>query len=555
MRRLLYTAVMIWCISSVLACVNTKNVEAELDKADAFISTQPQLTLEILDSINKEDLVSPKIKARHALLYSIALDRNYVDLKKDSTISPAVTYYKNHGSADEKLKTYYYWGRIAMNNGEYENAISRFVAAEQYADEVSDKRAVGRLYKAQTSVYQYCYDTDAMIEAAKKTTAVYMALGDTTKFIVTLFDQTAGYLNQVDTTNARNVLELIKEYWNKMTESQKSQYFANQLILCGHTYPSALPELLKVYEREIKEQSLVRWLPVAKAYYLCQDYTRAIEAIDNYNYYGGLQNDAYFWIAGLIYDAVGNSSMAMHCYKNYIEQTDDKLGYLLEADIRFVKERYENQIKMTRNKYGLTVLALSVVILSLLSILVVNRVKRIKRENFITEENLKIKLRTIEAEIDKYTTMYNAALAEIDNLNDALKNNTLEINVRSLVSQRLNLLNKFIAANMTPNFSVDASKELKQLMQDKHYFIESTRTSFLIEHPKFIGLLKKKKLSDSEIGYCCLYAMGLKGKDISAYMGNGHYKLSSLIRKKLGLSEHDTNLDIYLREILAKTAS
>ena len=78
---------MIWCISSVLACVNTKNVEAELDKADAFISTQPQLTLEILDSINKEDLVSPKIKARHALLYSIALDRNYVDLKKDSIIS------------------------------------------------------------------------------------------------------------------------------------------------------------------------------------------------------------------------------------------------------------------------------------------------------------------------------------------------------------------------------------------------------------------------------------------------------------------------------------
>ena len=60
-------------------------------------------------------------------------------------------------------------------------------------------------------------------------------------------------------------------------------------------------------------------------------------------------------------------------------------------------------------------------------------------------------------------------------------------------------------------------------------------------------------LSDGEIGYCCLYAMGLKGKDISAYMGNGHYKLSSAIRKKFGLSEHDTNLDIFLREILAET--
>ena len=49
--------------------------------------------------------------------------------------------------------------------------------------------------------------------------------------------------------------------------------------------------------------------------------------------------------------------------------------------------------------------------------------------------------------------------------------------------------------------------------------------------------------------------MGLKGKDISSYMGNGHYKLSSMIRKKLSLSEHDTNLDIYLRQILAKIGS
>ena len=151
--------------------------------------------------------------------------------------------------------------------------------------------------------------------------------------------------------------------------------------------------------------------------------------------------------------------------------------------------------------------------------------------------------------------MYNAALSEIKNLNDTLKNNTLDKTSRTLVSERLNLLNKFIASNMTPNYSLDAAKELKQLMQDKKYFIESTRISFLVEHPKFIGYLKKRGLSDGEIGYCCLYLMGLKGKDISAYMGKGHYKLSSTIRKKFGLSEHDTNLDIFLRETLAEMAN
>ena len=50
-------------------------------------------------------------------------------------------------------------------------------------------------------------------------------------------------------------------------------------------------------------------------------------------------------------------------------------------------------------------------------------------------------------------------------------------------------------------------------------------------------------------------AMGLKGKEISSYLGNSHYKQSSSIRKKLGLTEHDTNLDLYLRGIIAKLQS
>ena len=164
-------------------------------------------------------------------------------------------------------------------------------------------------------------------------------------------------------------------------------------------------------------------------------------------------------------------------------------------------------------------------------------------------------MKKTKAEADKYADMYGNALAEIENLNETLQNTALDHTVKMHIVERLNLLNKFIASNMTPYFSKDAANELKQLMNDKKHFIESTRISFLIEHPQFIHYLKKRGLSDSEIGYCCLYAMGLKGKDISSYMGNGHYKLSSMIRKKLSLSEHDTNLDIYLRQILAKIGS
>lgn len=570
MKRYFYILTTGVILLALQGCKNTKDVEAELHRADVYMDEHPELALEALEAIDTDALTTRKTQAKYALLYSMALDKNYIDVTNDSIIAPAIAYYKNHGSSEEKLKVNYYWGRIAMNAGEYENAISRFIIAEQYADKTSDKIAVGRLYKAQTIVYQYCYDTDAMIDAAGRTASVYMELGDTTRYITSIFDQIAGFLNESDTTSVRQSLEHIKGYWPSMTELQKSQFYANQIILNGHTSPMSLPNLLDRYEKE-SDDHLVQWLAVAKAYYTCEDYDKAKEAIDKYDYYGGLQNDTYFWISGLIYEALGDTLQAMHSYKDYIEQTDDKLGYLLEADIRFIKERYEAQIKITHNNYMLIVLALCAVILLLSYLLLVTRIKRIKRERCIAEEKLKLELRAIEAEqksekiryneeitktkaeIDKYASMYNAALSEIDDLNEALKSNTLDQTSRNLIAERLSLLNKFIASNMTPNFSVDAAEELKELMQDKNYFIESTRISFLIEHPRFVGYLKKKGLSDAEIGYCCLYAMGLKGKDISSYMGKGHYKLSSVIRKKFGLSEHDTNLDIFLREILAET--
>ncbi|MBQ8839136.1 MAG: hypothetical protein IJ005_07440 [Bacteroidales bacterium] len=130
-----------------------------------------------------------------------------------------------------------------------------------------------------------------------------------------------------------------------------------------------------------------------------------------------------------------------------------------------------------------------------------------------------------------------------------------EKTIRIYLNERLHLLNRIIVSNMTPNPSNEASEEMTRLMQDKKHFIESTRISYVIEHPEFIRYLKNNGLSDSETGYCCLYAMGLKGKDISGYMGSGHYKLSSAIRKKLGLCEHDTNLDIFLHQILKETIS
>lgn len=543
------------------SCRNIEKVEEQMHTASGYMEQQPELALELLDSIDCETLSTRKAKARHALLYSMALDKNYIDVTNDSILSPAIKYYKNHGTADDKLLTYYYWGRIAMNAGDYENALKRFISAEQYVNDAHEHVAAARLYKAQMVIYQYSYESSMILEAAQEAASHYLSAKDTTRYINTLNDVVAGHLHRQDTAAARESLNEIKSYWSILTPRQVSNWYSAELFLNEFTGQLNAEEMITEYLAAVPDSSTVRWLSVANAHYYSGEYEKAIDALNEYSKYEKPEA-AYYLISGHTNAEIGNYLQAAHSYGQYIELTSEKNGALFESDINFIKERYEAQLRISRNRFILIILALCAMLLFLTSILVMNRIKQVKLELRVIEAEKnaeKIRhdeeMKKTKAEADKYADMYGNALAEIENLNETLQNTALDHTVKMHIVERLNLLNKFIASNITPYFSKDAANELKQLMNDKKHFIESTRISFLIEHPQFIHYLKKRGLSDSEIGYCCLYAMGLKGKDISSYMGNGHYKLSSMIRKKLSLSEHDTNLDIYLRQILAKIGS
>lgn len=60
-----------------------------------------------------------------------------------------------------------------------------------------------------------------------------------------------------------------------------------------------------------------------------------------------------------------------------------------------------------------------------------------------------------------------------------------------------------------------------------------------------------KGISDANINLCCLCAIGLRGKEVGEYTGlKRHYIISSEIRRKLGLTEHQTNLNKYIQGLL-----
>ena len=86
-----------------------------LDRAAACIEQFPDSSLNILNALKLDNISNEEERAYYALLKSMALDKNYIDVTCDSLTSIAVDYYKIHGTADEKLKAYYYNGKIKID--------------------------------------------------------------------------------------------------------------------------------------------------------------------------------------------------------------------------------------------------------------------------------------------------------------------------------------------------------------------------------------------------------------------------------------------------------
>lgn len=130
----------------------------------------------------------------------------------------------------------------------------------------------------------------------------------------------------------------------------------------------------------------------------------------------------------------------------------------------------------------------------------------------------------------------------------------IDEDTREAIQDTISLLTGLLSEKDLPGSMSDRSNErIRRLAANKSGLMTALRMSYSLTEPAFVSKLQGYGLTDKEIGYCCLYASGLKGKDISFLLnngGHGHYNIASTVRAKIGLRESDTNLSIYIRNML-----
>ena len=139
-------------------CTIDNSVGVTLDDAESIMADDPGKALELVQTVDVYKLRSNKIKARYALLYSMALDKNYIDETDDSLIRIAADYYLNKGGAKDKFLSLYYLGRVQQNSGNHIQAMLTFLEAEQYGLQGGDFYLLGLLYTQMASIHSKHYD-------------------------------------------------------------------------------------------------------------------------------------------------------------------------------------------------------------------------------------------------------------------------------------------------------------------------------------------------------------------------------------------------------------
>lgn len=130
----------------------------------------------------------------------------------------------------------------------------------------------------------------------------------------------------------------------------------------------------------------------------------------------------------------------------------------------------------------------------------------------------------------------------------------IDEDTREAIQDTISLLTGLLSEkDLTGSMSDRSNERIRRLAANKSGLMTALKMSYSLTEPAFVSKLQDYGLTDKEIGYCCLYASGLKGKDISFLLnngGHGHYNIASTVRAKIGLRESDTNLSIYIRNML-----
>lgn len=554
------------------SCQRNSTVELRLNHAEELMSEHPDSAWHILESIDRKALDSRRIRARHALLSSQALDKNYIDVNNDSLICIAIDYYANHGSYEDRAKTYYYHAIVQGNASNTEAAIKALVMAEEYAKKTKNSLLNGLIFSYLGDQYYSQYSFDGAIAAYSSAIPFFETIKNKTYLLYVLWRKGVS-LNLAD--NPQQAIECLSEAQTIAVDLGDRPAILDIIASIGgikidrndditslQTYKQ---DIFDIYNRYADGEIPVEHYPLIGYIYWQEGQIDSARILCN-RYYS-LQphitslNVGVLSILSQVEESDGNYKKALfyeRLYSNYSDSLNmewrNNLVQNLERKYRteYFQKSYAALKKTSR--YAMVSLILVIAIIIILAAVVIASYKRA-----IYRKNQEL------SEYEHYIRESKTHYAELTHEYNEIKRNLTIPNEHSqtlfvILENRIKSLQKLlelasICETNPDNFYRQFKEHLKVASGKNQELANDVIAIANLSCHGIIDYLQKSypALSQRELCYCGFICLGFSPESIRILYNHTNtysiYTLRSKIRSKLGITNDSSNLEKYIVEL------
>ena len=552
LRSLIFAAI---ALLPLLSCGNGA-VSAQLDDIESYIHERPDSALAILQAIDKQDLATRSLKAKYAVLYSAALDKNYIDTTDLSIIEPAVNYYRRHGSADEKMRAYFYRGRVHYNRKEDNEAMNSFLMALQDSSHAVDNHYKDLVNSAISDIFSRNHNYEQELEYTAAALRYARLAGDDVGVwaITGHLADCYGNVHDRETSDSLYQVYFNLPVYNKTSFVNHSIAYAKNQLLSSTPNPDKCIEILDgVFQmQDMKFPAEAYWLYAYAKECVGESETadKLISQLDKIDPNAGLNVWKY-----RTYRHQRRYEDALNVLENAVRDQDSVVMQSLSQSLVQVQRDYysaqnelnRDKVVIQRHRTAVIVLVACILILVLLAVLYYTRLKARAKVEEISFLHLEARHML---EIQKEANRENIkSLQEKQEIIDELRKQ-----FAITYKKQYSLLNNLCAAYKTPisrdrrDYVYDEVKKILEVINSDEVSQRALEAKIDDSLDGIVSKLRQDfpNLPESEYRFMQFIILGLEAKTISNIMG---ISADTVYTKKKRLKEKLTKLDSPNKEL------
>ena len=175
-----YTVIRLTLLAAICllaACADAERMEDHLSQTEETMKTDPAKALAMLDSIAWQNIPTREQQARYALLYTQARYLNGYEIRSDSLINTAVSYFREHGPKQSLMKSLQAKARINLVNHDLGKAVLAATEASELAAQDSDYLWMARSEEVLAHVFRRTQKYDDCLLHSRNAAEYYKKAG------------------------------------------------------------------------------------------------------------------------------------------------------------------------------------------------------------------------------------------------------------------------------------------------------------------------------------------------------------------------------------------